>query len=369
MPAPSIEPARPATLRLAFSPDLVSAREVSVAIRSFLADQGVADKDLFSYEMCIAEASSNAVEYAEGPSRARKPIAEVLVTPSQIELRVTDHTAGFALRERIPTPSPLSDRGRGLFLIQSVMDEVRYLRGTNENILVMRKKRTASRIPAAKERESTEDPPSLEKYKTQLAEANAQLARITDELQLRSETLASVFRCCAELGGLESVSGGFEGRILIDLLHLTSADWYVLRMLSPDGHTLPVAAASESDLDSGSVDLSPSDDGPACIEAAVALSQKASRFDNRESSNPAEPLRAVGPEGTGYVCPLTFGGTLVGTIAVGRRSGDFPLGRLQDEVIRTFAEFLAIQTINLRRQREGVRNLVITRELEIAQDI
>src|SRR5665213_3874283 len=193
MPAPSIEPARPATLRLAFSPDLMSAREVSVAIRNFLADQGVAEKELFSYEMCIAEASSNAVEYAEGPSRDRKTIAEVLVTPSQIELRVTDHTAGFALRERIPTPSPISDRGRGLFLIQSVMDEVRYLRGTNENILVMRKKRTASRIPAAKERESTEDPPSLEKYKTQLAEANAQHlkteARVTNRSRSSSATL------------------------------------------------------------------------------------------------------------------------------------------------------------------------------------
>ena len=369
MPAPSIEPARPATLRLAFSPDAVSAREVSVAIRSFLADQGVAEKELFSYEMCVAEASSNAVEYAQGPSRMLKPIAEVLVTPSQIELRVTDHTGGFALRERIPTPSPLSDRGRGLFLIQSVMDEVRYLRGTNENILVMRKKRSASRVQPATQGESSEDPPSLEKCRVQLADASARLAEMADELQLRSETLASVFRCCAEIGALEGASFGFEGRILIDLLHLTSADWYVLRMLSPDGRNLMVAATSESDLNTGPVGLSSTLGVPAGIEAAVALSWKASRFDNRESSDPDEPLQAVGPEGTGHVCPLSFGGTLVGTIAVGRRSGDFPLGRLQDEVIRTFAEFLAIQTINLRRQREGVRNLVVSRELEIAQDI
>jgi len=120
-----------------------------VAIRNFLAEQGVGEKELFSYELCIAEASNNAVEYAEGPSRYLKPIAEALFTPSQIELRVTDHTAGFALPERIPPPLPMTDRGRGLFLIQSVMDEVRYLRGTKENILVMRKKRRTIRVNTA----------------------------------------------------------------------------------------------------------------------------------------------------------------------------------------------------------------------------
>jgi anti-sigma regulatory factor (Ser/Thr protein kinase) len=46
--------------------------------------------------------------------------------------------------ENIPTPSPLSERGRGLYLIQSIMDEVRYLRGPDENVLVMRKRRHAS---------------------------------------------------------------------------------------------------------------------------------------------------------------------------------------------------------------------------------
>src|SRR5471032_2033617 len=128
MATPLIQPARPATLRLAFAPDPISARAVSVAIRAFLAEQCVPEKELFSYELCIAEASNNAIEYAEGAARKLEPVAEALFTPDQIELRVTDHTAGFVLPERIPQPSPLSDSGRGLFLIQSVMDEVRYLR-------------------------------------------------------------------------------------------------------------------------------------------------------------------------------------------------------------------------------------------------
>jgi serine phosphatase RsbU (regulator of sigma subunit)/anti-sigma regulatory factor (Ser/Thr protein kinase) len=366
--APLLEPARPATLRLAFAPDLASARAVSVAIRTFLAEQGVAEKELFSYELCISEASNNAVEYAEGHARNLRPVAEALFTPSQIELRVTDHTAGFDLPEKIAAPSPLTDRGRGLFLIQSVMDEVRYLRGTKENILVMRKKRRAVPTLAAISLDPF-NPTSVEKYQQHLSESSAQMARMAEELKLRSETLSSVFRCCAELGRIDKVSESFEKRLLVDLVHLTSADWYVLRMLSADGRKLVVAAASEPDLASKVIDLPEADGTPASIEASVASGRKAARFDNREISDPSEPLRAVGPEGAGLVCPLCFGGTLVGTIAVGRRNGDFPLGRLQDEVIHAFAEFLAIQTLNIRRQKDEVRNLVIARELEIAQTI
>ncbi|MGA2690756.1 MAG: SpoIIE family protein phosphatase [Opitutaceae bacterium] len=369
MAAPSLEPARPATLRLAFSPDMVSARAVSVAIRNFLAEQGVPEKELFSYELCIAEASSNAVEYARGPSRNMKPFAEALFTPSQIELRVTDHTEGFVLPEKIPPPSPLTDRGRGLFLIQSVMDEVRYLRGTKENILVMRKKRSFVRPAAASNGEGAAGLLSLGTCKRLLAEATEQMSMMEDQLLLRTETLSSVFRCCAELGRVDKVSEGFGGRLLIDLLHLTSADWYVLRMLSPDGRKLLVSAASESDLVSGPIELWNADGLPTGIESAVAASQTATRFDNREHSNPSEPLKSVGPEGTGLVCPLCFGGTLVGTIAVGRRNGDFPLGRLQDEVIRIFSEFLAIQALNQRSQEAKLRSRIVARELEIAQDI
>jgi serine phosphatase RsbU (regulator of sigma subunit)/anti-sigma regulatory factor (Ser/Thr protein kinase) len=368
MPVPQLEPARPATLRLAFAPDPASARAVSVAVRNFLGEQGVSEKELFTYELCVAEASNNAIEYARGPNKNLKPIVEALFTPSQIELRVTDHTPGFALPERIPPPSPLSERGRGLFLIQSAMDEVRYLRGTGENILVMRKKRRSAPSPASAP-EAPASPLTLETCQRELTESRAQMAKMSEGLLLRSETLSSIFRCCAELGRIDTSSESFEGRLLVDLLHLTSADWYVLRMLSPDGRKLLMAAASEPDLATETISLMGADYTPNGIEASVALSKVAARFDIRENSEQSEPLRAVGPEGAGLVCPLCFGGTLVGTIAVGRRVGDFPLGRLQDEVIRTFAEFLAIQTLNMRSQRKDVRNRVVARELEIAKDI
>lgn len=369
MAAPSLVPARPATLRLAFAPDPASVRAVSATIRSFLAEQGVPEKELFSYELCIAEASNNAIEYTDGAARELQPVAEAVFTPDQIELRVTDHTAGFVLPERIPQPSPLSESGRGLFIIQSVMDEVRYLRGTNENVLIMRKRRRANQPSTAEHEHDSASGLSLEESRKQLVESKNDRASMAGELSFRSETLSAIFRCCAELGRSDAFSEDFGKRLLVDLFHLTTADWCVLRLVSSDNRTLVVAAASEAELACEPLVLPLADETPRGIEINVAASLRAARFDLREVSDRTEPLRAVGPEATGLVCPLVFGGNLVGTIAVGRRGGDFPLGKLQDEVVRVFAEFLAIQTVNLRHHKDEMRRRVVARELEIAQEI
>ncbi len=366
---PSIQPVRPATLRLAFAPDPLSARAVAAAIRGFLAEQGIGETELFSYELCISEAANNAVEYAEGPMRSLQPIAEALITPDQVEMRMTDHTAGFVLPGAVPLPSAQRDRGRGLFIIQSAMDEVRYLRGTMENILIMRKRRRASQPAIAARDSSPAESFSLEETKRQLADSKSARASMSSELSFRSETLSAIFRCCAELGYSGELAKGFGDRLLVDLLHLTSADWCVLRVLSSDGRQLEVAAVSEAGLMSAPLPLPAAGKEPRGIEVTVAVTQTAVSFDLREGTDGAEPLRGIGPEATGLVCPLSFGGSLVGTIAVGRRGGEFPLGKLQDEVVRAFAEFLAIQTVNLRRHKDEVRNRVLARELEIAREI
>jgi anti-sigma regulatory factor (Ser/Thr protein kinase) len=148
MAAHTPEPARPVSLRLPFAPEPSGARAVSVAIRNFLAEQGVHGPELFAYELCVAEASNNAIEYAGKKGRSPMPVAEAILTPGLIELRVTDHTDGFVLPERVSPPDHTSERGRGLFLIQSVMDEMRYLRGRDENVLVMLKRRRPEEAPA-----------------------------------------------------------------------------------------------------------------------------------------------------------------------------------------------------------------------------
>ncbi|HEY3755944.1 MAG TPA: SpoIIE family protein phosphatase [Opitutaceae bacterium] len=364
MGAISLQPDRPATFRLAFAPDFAAARSAAAAVRGFLAEQGVLDNDLFACELCVAEACNNAIEYAQGEYRESSPFVDAICTPAAIELRVTDHTAGFELPARSEVPKPPSERGRGVFIIRSMMDDVNYLRGTNENVLVMRKTRVPH-LAAAGSAASTR--PNIDDVKKELADCRRTVSGMARELCFRSETLSAIFRCCAELGR-SGDRDGFEDRLFGDLLHLTAADWYVLRFTNADGQ-LVVAATSEPDLKGPPVPLLKAGEPPAGIEAAVAANRTSARFEARHTAaGTAEPLRAAGPEAHGLVYPLIFADQLVGTVAVGRRKGGW-FGELQDEVVRTFAEFLAIQTVNFRHRAEEVRNRVFARELEIARDI
>jgi anti-sigma regulatory factor (Ser/Thr protein kinase) len=356
----SIKIARPSLLRITFDSDLAAAREVSVAVHGFLADHGMPEKEIFSYELCIAEACYNAVEYAKGEALQMKPAAEVLFANEWIELRVVDHTSGFELKGRVPQPSPQNERGRGLFLMQAVMDEVHYLRGGGENTLIMRKRRRTREPLTASE-------PSVGSQ--QLAEARNALEDMAGELSIRSEIISAVFRCCAEMGRSDGTAEGFGERILSDLLHLTSADWYVLRLLSSDGRQLVVSKASGTEVSPVPIDIPLAPEKALGIEARVAASRASARFAVRECTDLSEPLISVGSEATGLVHPLCFGETLVGTLAVGSRTAEFQLGHLQEEVVRAFAEFLAIQTINVRSRGIEVRSRVVAREFEIAKEI
>ncbi len=363
LPAP--QPDHPATLRLAFLPDARSSRAAAAVMRGFLAEQGVSDQELFACELCLAEACNNAIEYATGPGREKLPTAEAVCTPLQVELRVTDHTGGFTWPTETTIPSPLSERGRGLFLIRSMMDEVSYLRGAGENVLIMRK--TRRNTPGSPSRGIV--PVSPEQLRHQLTDCKRTIAGMARELCFRSETLSAVFRCCAEMGRGGAVADGFAQRLLGDLLHLTVSDWYVMRLVSPDDGTLVAVASSNPELKLEPISLPGPGQIPAGSEATVAVQRAPTHFASQVPGDAGDPLAAIGPEAHGVVYPLSFGGDFVGTIAVGRLSGESAFGDLQAEVVRTFAEFLAIQTVTIRHREEEVRSRVFARELEIGREI
>lgn len=361
--SPALQTVRPATLRLAFPPDLVSARSAAATVRTFFAEQGVTSEELFACELCVAEACNNAVEYATGPGKKHHAFVDAVCDADELELRVSDHTAGFDWPRRSGKPPVHSERGRGLFIIRSFMDEVHYLRGTKENVLVMRRKRRGP--PAVGT--MAEAALTLDEAKRQLADCKRAVSAMARELCFRSETLSAVFRCCAELGRAGS-SEGFESRLLADMLHLTSGDWYVLRLVSPDGTQLAVAAASDPGLEAEPLPLATDGLTATSLEVRVAGSRTPARFEAADCPA-SEPLRAVGEKSNGVIYPLYFSDTLVGTVAVGRRAGDFVFGDLHEEVGRTFAEFLAIQTAGQRRREEDLRTKLLARDLDIARVI
>jgi serine phosphatase RsbU (regulator of sigma subunit)/anti-sigma regulatory factor (Ser/Thr protein kinase) len=361
--ADSIPAERGISHRVIFRCDLAEARTATRLLCAFLAEQGLDESELFNFELCIAEACNNAVQYA-GDAGARHSVsAEAICHASSVEVRVHDHTPGFELAPRPATLSPHRESGRGLFIMQSLMDEVRYYRGADRNVLVIRKVRTFQQHRSIDETVVA----SLDDARRQLESCQQTISGMARELCFRSESLSAIFRCCAELGRTSDLEG-FATRLLNDLLHLTSADWFVLRLMPNGESRLVTSVVSSPELRTEPLAVARSTD-PLPAELAAAITRREVELDCRHNTVPLEPLRAAGANAAGIVQPLLFGDKLIGTLAVGRREADAPFSVLQAEMIRTFAEFMSVQVINARHLEEQVHARLVAHELDIAHRI
>lgn len=361
---------RPATLRLALPCELKEVRQAAQAVHGFLKEQGCNEELLTACDLALVEACNNAIKYAPETARQTPVRVEVICNDGQLELRVTDHTAGFEWPERVELPPPESESGRGIFLIQSLMDSSDYLRGKGENILVLRKARSASGTQNA----------------DLSADNDGLITGLLEEVSSCYESLSAIFRHGAEHGKSGDVQK-LARRLLGDLLPIVGADWYVFRVTQNQSR-LDVLAASESALDAGSIIFRGENPDAEFAEAEAATLHKPIWFDENRPLAGRDPLR-LKPHSRGAVFPLFVDGEFAGTLALGTSSGRGApprrsvfarnpavadkAGRAftasQARMISAFGQFLAVQIVNARLNEEQVTNRIIARELEIAGSI
>ncbi len=359
---------RPVTLRRTLACDMAQVRPAVQIVRGFLAEQRWSEGDLMSFDLALAEACNNAIEYAVGAGRDQPIILEAVCDDSQVEFRIHDHTPGFDWPQTIQLPPPENESGRGLWLIASLMNYAGYFRGRDGNILVLRRSRPS--VLASK-------PPLPEAGAGGAAEKDRVIGELVDELSSCYESLSAIFRYSAELGQTGSLRE-FARRLLGDLLRILRAEWFVLRLASADELELAVFAASEPALELGP--LNPATAGGGVrqpLEMEAALSRQTVWFDAQKPAAADDPLAKARPGSVGMAHPILLGGRLIGTLALGRRpaSGAAParggaaFTAAQTNMVNTFADFLAIQIANARFQEEQLRQRLVAHELEIARNI
>jgi serine phosphatase RsbU (regulator of sigma subunit)/anti-sigma regulatory factor (Ser/Thr protein kinase) len=349
---------------------MAEVRPAVQTVRNFLAEQRWGEGDLMSFELALAEALNNAIEYAVGAGRDQPIMVETVSDDSQVEFRIHDHTPGFDWPQSIQLPPAESESGRGLWLIGSLMNYAGYFRGRDGNILVLRRTRPSLSPPK---------PPSPEASAgaAALAEKDRIISDMVEELSSCYESLSAIFRYSAELGQTGSLRE-FARRLLGDLLRVLQAEWFVLRLVPKDKVELAVFAASEPALELGP--LTPVTVGDVTrqpLEVEAALSRQIAWFDAQRPAAADDPVAKAKPGSAGMVHPVLLGGRLIGTLAVGRRpaSGSVParggaaFTAAQTNMVNTFADFLAIQIANARFQEEQLRQRLVAHELEIARAI
>jgi anti-sigma regulatory factor (Ser/Thr protein kinase) len=102
--------------------------------------EAVSQKLRLNFRVGLVEALSNAMIYGNGRDPSKRVLVEVFLQGGSVSARVTDEGSGFDPRA-VPDPTApthlLEDRGRGLFLMREMMDEVRFNDSGNSVTLIL----------------------------------------------------------------------------------------------------------------------------------------------------------------------------------------------------------------------------------------
>lgn len=106
-------------------------------------DRYSGDRETLAYHinLVLTEATVNAIKYAKHGKQKKMVRIMINISDEEISIKVFDHGQGFDINT-IPAPDfdTLEDRGRGIYLIRSLMDSVCYERQADGNMLQMIKK-------------------------------------------------------------------------------------------------------------------------------------------------------------------------------------------------------------------------------------
>jgi serine/threonine-protein kinase RsbW len=109
--------------------DLAEVQKASGRALEFLKPLSLSEAYQFDIRLCLEEALINAMKYGNQLKREVEVRLDVEYDSGAVRFSVTDQGDGFdvsALRDCTNKENLLRNRGRGVYLIHKLMDEVRY---------------------------------------------------------------------------------------------------------------------------------------------------------------------------------------------------------------------------------------------------
>jgi serine/threonine-protein kinase RsbW len=109
--------------------DLSEVQRASERVLEFLKPLALSEAYQFDIRLCLEEALINAMKYGNGLKRELDVRLDVEYDAGAVRLSVEDQGSGFdvsAIKDCTDKENLLRNRGRGVYLIHKLMDEVRY---------------------------------------------------------------------------------------------------------------------------------------------------------------------------------------------------------------------------------------------------
>jgi serine phosphatase RsbU (regulator of sigma subunit) len=190
---------------------------------------------------------------------------------------------------------------------------------------------------------------------------------LAEELSSCYETLAAIFRCSAELAKTDDLEE-FARCLCQDLIQITTADWFVLRIVPKGDSRLAVLTASEPALHLDPISI---DSGMPEHHAELKAVQMGRDvwFDFRDELYAGDEIARIRPGAFGLIHPFYLGETLLGTLTVGRMPTRRSFSFAHQNIVHIFGDFLATQIANSRLHEQEIETRLVTRDLELARNI
>ena len=135
------------TLRLEIDSDLANTTLIAMAVRGLCAMTALSPVEVNRVELCVVEIVNNAIEHAYNHEKGHKVEVAAHLAQSALTLTVSDWGKAMG-KGKLESPSmPVDlddpalwlDSGRGLPIVQSLMDSVSYHRNGDKNSFVLLK--------------------------------------------------------------------------------------------------------------------------------------------------------------------------------------------------------------------------------------
>lgn len=109
---------------------------IARTLRSFSGDR---EKLAYDLNLVLTEAMANAIEHANDGDPAKEIHIEISIVKQRLVIKVFDFGQGFDIDQFIKPSQPLDEHGRGIYLMSTIMDEMRYVPTNSGHVLEMSK--------------------------------------------------------------------------------------------------------------------------------------------------------------------------------------------------------------------------------------
>ncbi|MCX3308989.1 ATP-binding protein [Pantoea vagans] len=128
--------------------DYLSLNALALSLRQYLATFNLDEGWVYSFDLALCEAATNIIRHGYREQAGCRYRARFSHTASDVTVTLFDtgtaipasQLSGAGVPEQEMTMDTLSESGRGMYLIQACVDQVRYLPGDNENQLSLIKR-------------------------------------------------------------------------------------------------------------------------------------------------------------------------------------------------------------------------------------